>query len=78
MCFATALLYGIYFIQEPALKAMHGSSFRDIFLEIFDIQSVKDTVSTVIRKRPGPRRKYVLGIIIFTLKMVNSKQKVCN
>jgi len=57
ICFAVALFYGMYFIDEPALKALQGASTEKIVREIFDINSVKDTVYTVFRKRSGPRRK---------------------
>ncbi|ODM86706.1 Proton-coupled folate transporter [Orchesella cincta] len=64
LSFAVALLYGIYYIHEPAFKSIQNSTFSSIFYEIFDLRSLKDTMATVFRPRPGPRRKWVILLMV--------------
>ncbi|ODM98082.1 Proton-coupled folate transporter [Orchesella cincta] len=64
LSFAVALLYGIYYIHEPAFKSIQNSTFSSIFYEIFDLRSLKDTMATVFRPRSGPRRKWVILLMV--------------
>lgn len=58
LCFTVALVYGVYYIEEPPGKSLQNTKVHHVFREIFDIASVKDTIATVTRKRQGPLRGY--------------------
>ncbi len=64
LCFTIALVYGFFFIEDPPGKSMHNIRAHHAFREVFDIRSVKDTLSVVVRPRQGPLRTWLIILII--------------
>jgi len=62
--FTIAFLYGVYYVEEPSGKSINNTRVHQVFQEIFDLRSVKDTIDTVTRERQGPLRTWVILLIL--------------